>query len=526
MTHNDPPRLSRLKAPWEVRRDSPTVRANSASITLMLPLLLLIATIFAILASSSATEINEKILWGSIGLSAYLASLFTFLFSKLRYFGLFEVQLGAWFLAYAILAFGVSTLTIMQPQIGTAAMVDKTKVPTALLLIGLSFTLWSFGYVVGRARIFQTPFRWGNATLMSGLSNEFRRPSTLLLTFACGIAADFLMVFVGGQYGYLGNSLVATVDSVAWYTQPLVIVSSLKFAAVFGLAARVFIGRTDSFVRYVLPTLAFTVAIGLLTGMKESFLIAFVSVGVPYLLGSSRWRLLPMIGVVLVFVFFVTPTISGLRQDVRGGSGSLDVVSALNLGVNKIFSGNYLVENNSPQNSVSTMERIRLIDNLALIITKSPDQIPYRSLGEVVSAPVTGFVPRLVWPDKPVRLSGYEFYRIYYEGTSYSSSAITLQGSLYLYGGLWVLLVGMLIVGLATRALDEALDVKNNLHGALFLVLVLSVIVKQEMDAASFLSAVPSFIISWVLGAHLIFERSHPKQPANERRGAPSRRAQ
>ena len=90
---------------------------------------------------------------------------------------------------------------------------------------------------------------------------------------------------------------------------------------------------------------------------------------------------------------------------------------------------------------------------------------------------------------------------------------------------LWVLLVGMLIVGLATRALDEALDVKNNLGGPVPRLSIL-VIVKQEMDAASFLAAAPSFIISWVLGAHLIFERNHPKQPTNERRGAPPRQAQ
>ena len=485
-----------------------SLSTGGAATRLILPWALLVASGVATFGATSAIDLSETILWGAIGLSLYLASLFAFLFARRRYLGLFEGQLGAWSLAYAILAFGIATATITQPQIGASAIVDKEMIPSALVLLAISFTTWSIGYGVGRARIIQAPFRWGRAAIVSGLSSNVRRPGILIAIFATSVAADVLKTYLTGQYGYVGDSSLVTVETAAWYTQPLFIVSGLKFVALFGLSARVFVNRLDSFARYLLPAFTFAVAMGLLTGMKEAFVTIVISVGVPYLLGHSRGRLFAIAGAVLVFVFVVTPTVNGFRQDIRGSSGTLDVASALSLGVGKIFSPDgYLSSAGNAPTQGSTLERVRLIDNLALIMDKTPDRIPYRSIGEVVSAPITGFVPRLLWPDKPVRLSGYEFYKLYYEGPSQSSSAITLQGSLYLYGGAWVLFVGMFLVGIALRALDESLDVQNGLHGALFLVLIFSIVVKQEMDVASFLATLATLIVSWILGVHLVFRR-------------------
>lgn len=472
----------------------------------LLPFVLATTSAIAVSASMSAVDLHGEILWGSVGLAAYLAFLFGLVFSGSKNFGLFEGKLGAWMLAYAVVAFGGASVTLAQPQYGTLSVIDRTKVPTALLLMGVSFTVWAAGYSLGRAHIVQAPFRWAKSVVTSGRSEKIHDPWVLLAVFSLGVAANVLTVLATGQFGYLGDSLSVSVVTATWYSQPLAIVANMKVVALFGLSARVFMLQTDKFSRFLLPTMTVALVFGLLTGTKESFVITLVAVGVPYLLGTSKYRALSIASGVMAFLFVVTPFVTGLRQDVRGNSGALDVRSALSIGVDKVLSGDsYRTQADDKSSVQSTVERVRIIDNLALIIGKTPEQIPYRSPSELATAPITGFVPRLLWPDKPVQLSGLEFYRNYYGGLSFSSSAITPQGSLYLYGGAWVLLGGMFLIGLVLRALDETLAAKESLSGALFVALIFPVVVKQEMDVASFLASGVVFLVTWFLGTRFLF---------------------
>jgi hypothetical protein len=473
-------------------------------------LVVFVGAVVAVYFATSSTRLDDRIVWGSLGLGAYLTTLFLLLFSRYRYFGLFELRLGAWFLAYAAIAFGPATATIVQLQFGSGLAVDTAQIPTALLLVGVGFTCWAVGYGLGRARVFRTPILWGKHALSGRSTLDLRAPGVLVAIFFIGVFADVLTAIVSGKYGYLGDSTLVTADSATWYTQPLAIVSSLKFAALFGLSARVFMGRNDRFLKFLFPIFAIAIAMSLVSGLKETFVTTLVAVGVPFLLGKSKRRVMWIIGAVMLFVFVITPLVSGLRQDINDSGGRLDLGNALTLAVNNVASGEFLSQSAGPtsiggSDASSAAVRIRLIDNLALIVDKTPSQIPYRSLGELAAAPFVGFIPRLVWPDKPVRLSGYEFYTTYYEGQGQSSSAITLEGSLYLYGGLWVLAIGMFAVGILTRVVDSVLNAVSDLHGALFFMVLFNVVIKQELDVASFLAGLVVFIVTWFVAVHLIF---------------------
>ena len=490
-------------------------RVADRSIRQILPFGLLTISLVTVYCAITAGRLDGAIVWGSVALATYIASLFMLLFSGSKSFGMYDARLGAWFLAFGTIAFGFATASITLPQTGAAALVNKSLIPAALLLVAISYTLWAIGYAVGRARVFQAPFKWGQSIVTSRLSQDVRSPGALLLVFALGLIADALTVSISGSYGYLGNSSITTSSDVSWYTQPLLILSGLKPIALFGLAVRVFITKRDKVMTFLVPTLLFALGLSLLTGMKETFVATMVSVAIPFFLGDVKWRLVSIAAAVLVFVFIVTPTITGFREDIRGGSGRLDVMSSLSLGVQKIFAfDEYLTRPGNSGDGSSTIARIRLIDNLTLIMDKTPDEIGFRPPGEIIAAPLTALVPRLFWADKPVRISGYDFYRSYYEGTSQSSSAITLQGSLFLYGGTWVLCLGMLLVGVIMRSVDDALDAKNNLHGALFFSVLVMIVAKQEMDVAQFLASVPILIIICALGALLIFRRARPRSQA------------
>lgn len=475
------------------------------SIRLTIPLVLFAVAGLGALGATSGGPTDAVIAWASLGLTAYLSCLFVTLFFNSKSFGLYEIRLGGWFLGYAIVAFGLATFSIIGRQIESGYAVDKTKVPQALSLIALAFTLWAIGYALGRERIFQMPFQWGKETLTSRLSGDVRSANALLLVFSVGVIADILTAVLLGRYGYLGDSPMLTVGAAAWYTQPLAIASGLKSAALFGLSVRVFVSRTDRFSKHLLPVLVLALALSMVTGMKQAFVTALIGVAIPFLIGYGRRRILWIAAAVLVFVFVVTPIVAGIRQDVSTGNGRLGILASLSLSVSKLFGGSYFTADPNSPPTITTTERLREIDNLAIIIQKTPGEIPYRPISEVALAPFTGLVPRLLWPDKPVRISGYEFYRDYYGGGGVSASAITLEGSLYLYGGTAVLAIGMFLVGLLMRAVEGALNAKNDLHGALLFMVVAEVVVKQEADVASFLAGIVVFVLSWLLGAHMIF---------------------
>jgi hypothetical protein len=474
------------------------------------PFLFVVAGLAA-LCASAASELSATIAWSCAGLVLYLLGLVSLVTIKTKSWGLLELKLGSWFIFYAAFAYGIGTLTIIPPQKASFAVADKTSVPLALALLAVGFTVFALGYVLGRARILQAPFRWGWGISTRSMSARVVGTSALYLLFAFGLAADFLTILLLGSYGYLGNS--TTPDLGAWYSQPLIIVSAMKGVALFGLAYNVFVQQNARFLTALLPVLAVSLALGLLSGTKEAFITTILSVAVPYLMGRKKLPVLPIVGVALIYVLVVAPIVTSFRQDTITSGGRLDVGTALTVGVERIFSTDgYLANQRETEDSTSALTRFRLIDSLVLIKDQTPSDVPFRSLQEVLAAPIIGVVPRLLWPDKPVRLSANEFYQTYFGGTTMSSSAITLEGSLYLYGGVLPLLVGMLLVGVALRVLDDVVTARSSAIGALLFTILVPVVIKQELDVATLLAGTIILALTWFVGASLM-SRSRDRNP-------------
>lgn len=73
-----------------------------------------------------------------------------------------------------------------------------------------------------------------------------------------------------------------------------------------------------------------------------------------------------------------------------------------------------------------------------------------------------GWIPRILWPDKPVTGDlGLWIYRVYYGGTTLSWSAITSIGDLYRNFGWIGIVIGMFMVGVCFRMLYDWLILRN-----------------------------------------------------------------
>jgi hypothetical protein len=488
------------------------------------PFLLFLVAGGAWIGAIGILDQDYQIFWFAVALSCYLSALFLLVFSRTRGFGLSNFRLGPWFLGYAVISYGVASLTLIEPLDASLWAIDKSSYPPAFAVISGGFTAWAIGYVAGGRGVLKRAFSAGKAFFTKGLSESIRGRGLLLVVFLVAVGADVFGVVVDGKYGYLGDSSNITSATVQWYGQPLFMLSNLKYVALFGAAARVYVEGKDKALPLLIPIACVTVVSGLMTGMKESFVACLLSIAIPYFIGKGKLRLVPMVLALVVFVGIVAPAVGALRGDVRGSAGRLDVNSAIGAAADRIFSPDTYLDPSGSSSVESVSSRVRLVDNTALIIQKTPTQIPFRSLDELAIAPLSGLIPRVFWPDKPVQISGYEFYKNYYGGVVRSSSAITLSGSFYLFGGTIFVVSGMFLVGLSLRSLDDALDARSTLSGALFVAIVFITIVKQEMDVSTFLATVPVLTVTWIIGSKLIFSRQSRSGERSAKDGHPERK--
>ncbi|PYD00608.1 hypothetical protein B4U78_010570 [Microbacterium esteraromaticum] len=466
-----------------------------------------IALVLAAIAMNS-NELAETITFASVAMATFLLACLLAVAPGVRARTLFDLRLGSWFFGYAAVAFGAASISALVPAF-VPPQVNIASIPGALFTLSIAFGLCAFGYSLRTiAAPLSLPIRSTRRTLERSSGTKPRSIPALYVTFAVGIGADFATAALTGQYGYLGDAELVTTESAAWYVQPLAIISSLRLAAIFGISLVAFSGKSTRVIPILAPALAIAVPLGLLTGMKESLVDIGLAVLLPYVLAKGRVRLAPILAFAAIFVFLITPFITQLRADVRSGA-ALTVGDAFQHGVDRILSpGDYLLGNDESDSALQVLSRLRQVDNFVVITDKTPDGIPFRDLSEIAVAPLTGMVPRGIWPDKPVRLAGYEFYRTYYEGLGRSSSAITPQGSFYMHGGVSVVLVGMFAIGILLRATDDALSARSNQHGALLLLFLAPDVVKQEMDVPGFLASVIVICLMWFLAAFTIFKRS------------------
>ena len=152
-------------------------------------------------------------------------------------------------------------------------------------------------------------------------------------------------------------------------------------------------------------------------------------------------------------------------------------------------------------------QRIREIDNPAIIIQRAPAQVAFLNPIQLVVSPIAGLVPRAIWPGKPIRATGLLFSQEFYELPPTTASADTTIGGLYWYGGWVPVVAGMLLLGWGVRLLDDILDVWGNPHATFLVLLLFPTLVKGEDDWQTILISLPATIFVWLVAAAITFRR-------------------
>jgi len=481
-------------------------RADGAAVVLVGTSAVLVAV-----ATSNSDRPTVAVVWGGLALATYAGSLLCGIGGRVgRDLGLAHWRIGSWTLLWFGLAFGLVTILWSRPQLGIAAQINVRYVLRALWLVGVGMTAWTIGYVIGPSQMARRAGTRFVDALTRRYESDVRGRSAPWVLYAVGMVARLASVASTGRFGYVGDAASA-VSTATSYGQILSLLSLCAPLAVSAGALQVYRERVPG-ARITLAVLFLTeLAFGAAAGGKQSFLIAVLAVAIPFTVSRKRVPKAALALVAIAFLTLVVPFNQAYRDAARDGTTTLKVGEAVR-DIPSIFSNTFdhsdVVET-AASSLYYLMLRSQEIETPAIILQRTPSQIPFVGAVQLVESPAVELIPRAFWPSKPIIAVGYEISQKYYGFSSsvYTSSAVTPFGDLYRYDGWMALLVGMLLLGCGVRLLDQVLDVRNNPHAIFMVLLLFPSLVKSELDWASLVASIPSTIIIWIVAVALTFRR-------------------
>ena len=362
------------------------------------------------------------------------------------------VKLGPWVGVGFSVVFGLATLVWRSPVTsGSTRVVDVNFLVPAGMIAATGLLSMLVGY-----RFAPEALR----ALVNRADRDFRgrapaEPSAVAVLglWLIAVAAMAFQVRSGG-FGYLADP-TASLRETSSANAVLSTLTKLGMLGTF-LAAWRHARAPKSGTRLSLVVVAGSqMGLGLFAAQKEIVIVHFIAI----FLGSAIWRRPRFVSLVVAAVFviaFVFPFVSQYRAEVDRGSSRLSPAGAL---ANVDFRGLFdlSVNTSSSESARTASERLTRVGDVAVIVQKTPSQVPYRSATDLLSGPFLGLVPRSVWDEKPVLNAGYQMSSVYYglPTSVHTSSALTPYGDLWRHGGLPIVVAGMLLTGVFIRTVDD-----------------------------------------------------------------------
>jgi hypothetical protein len=459
----------------------------------------------------------HAVVWGGLAMAAYGYGLLCVLLTvRGAGQGLGSWRLGPWMILWCGTMYGLSTVTLSRPQSGTTAEIALSDVLRALLLVAVGTTMWVLGYVIGPRRWLQAGAARTVSSLQRRFSADVRSPLTPWILFAIGAVAQVIDTFITGRLGYVGD-VSSSVTTASGYSQ---VFALLGFCAPVGVAAaalqvfrqRMLAARTTMIILF-LAEIGFAAA----SGNKQNFVTAVLAIAIPYSAAYGRLPMTMLVIFAIIFLAVVVPFTQAYRGAVRGATATLTAGQAVGGApgiLRQILNGENNLVTTVPDSISSLLKRGQDIDSPAIIIQRTPSQIGFSNPADLVTGPLTGLVPRALWPGKPILATGYQFGQQYFEVPSslYSSPAITPIGDLYRHGGWVPVIAGMFLFGCGIRLADDALDIRTNPHAIFLLLFLFPSLVMSEQDWITLLAVIPAYVLLWLLTVAITF-RGQRRRP-------------
>lgn len=251
----------------------------------------------------------------------------------------------------------------------------------------------------------------------------------------------------------------------------------LQFSAIIGLLQNqllvvisilgwlIFSGRANRWHKLLLYLVVLTSTIkGFSTTMMESMMVPLA------VLFISKWfytKRLPvsMLAIITAAFLFLSPVKKNVRTTIVEEGPASAQVSVFERGTDWIsqsisyWSEAFSGKRDFAESTQDASSRTDLIHTFALVYAMTPDVVPYQ-YGDTYSYLAIGWIPRALWPEKPLANSANNFFAVAYEisteeGVKTSSFGATLIGEGYMNFGVGGVILVMIALGLITSLLED-----------------------------------------------------------------------
>ena len=493
---------NRLQAPAAPRGSSEFVIAGL--------LLVAVATVLATMAVSAVSP-DDQIRWGAIALAAFCGGLLPLMSVAARHdgLGLASWRIGPWSLVWGALAFGLATMSWPGAQGGPADEIWPGSIVRALWMIGVGLAMLTVGYCAGPYRLVTLHLRHITDALGRRFTDQIRGPGVTWILLGVGTAAQLGSAVLSGRLGYVGDA-AASVTTASGYGQYLAVAAECVPLAVAAAAIRACQAKGLGSWLVLGTVFAADITEGAAAGDKQSFVVAVLAFIIPLSIIRRRLPTGTIVAAAIVFLLIVIPFNQAYRASARGPvtlATSQAVADAPAIADHVVASDLSAAILETSADYLS--QRLQNIDTPAIIMQRTPSEIPFAAPGQLLIAPVADLIPRILWPDKPILATGYQISQEYYQlpAEIYTSSSVTPEGDLYRHGGWFPLILGMFLLGCAIRIIDEVADLRRGMHGAFLIILLFPDIVKAESDYTTLLAGIPGMFLLWLGVVAISFTR-------------------
>lgn len=503
-----------LPSPAVAGQSSPVSHPLRATVGALL--LLAAAAALADVAMRQLAVPTRAIMWGALAVAALGYGLVCLLAAALP--GgrvLSRWKFGPWMMIWFGTSYGLATLTWNQDSTLAGSQLEPSSVLKALCLVSVAVAMWLTGYLGAPRRVIRACAARTASALQRRYTAQVRGPRTPWILFGIGTAARVTTALTTGRLGYVGDAASA-VSSATGYGQ---VIAILGLCAPLGLAVaalRVYRERAPARLTLVVLLTA-ELAYAAFSGDKQNYVVAALAIAIPYSAARRRLPAGTLIAAGLLFLLVVIPFTESYRSADRGAV-TLTPAQAIQTapGILRQTVGGQDGLAGLGRSVSYLLARDQDIDSPAIILQRTPGQIPFGSPVDLIDAPLQALIPRALWPGKPILATGYAFGQQYFgiPATVYSSTTITPIGDLYRHGGLAAVLIGMLVFGGLVRMLDDGLDPAGNPHAILLVLLMFPSLVMSEQDWITLMAGMPAEILLWLIVVPIAFRRRAPATPA------------
>lgn len=347
----------------------------------------------------------------------------------LAYVAFYAVPVFTQYLWVGQRPFGIFELGGHRPQDIAAAQVAS--------LIGLICLMAGFHLPIGRSVSSALPTfkaEWSHGTAIF----------VALMMIAVGWS-----VFLVGQFGLIpkraGSGFLGYLALLPYLVIALLALTFIRYRSGTALALGLLLTPATMF-------------FGFFTGSKRAFLLPLMMVAIAYLVVERRIRMFFLLGG-LALIIILYPLSEFYREVVMQGY-TLSAVEVLSH-PQRVFSqlSSFLRSRDASEylefGLQASGSRINALGVATVIFRDTPSRVPYQR-GRTIALIFIAYIPRVLWPGKPMTTIGQWVTDTYGPGPEIrSSTAPTWVGELYFNFGYPAVFIGTLLLGVWFRLLQD-----------------------------------------------------------------------